>query len=1068
MTPDFSIAWLIFNIFLAGITLVWGIFRYRRGIWLRKPSLKFLAYLLWGIGGVALVSSAFPFSYLYTEHLWFFESVGYDDVFWKLRKIRWGIFAVFFLVALGFMNINAAIAKLLCPEPGQVARRTHERTVSFHRAFFFGSVILALLFAIPMMSLQNDFLRYLNQPKSVKTVLANPELENNQDVVTEQENNQDVVTEQENNQNPTAVSEDNQNVTTASRFFGKDVNFYLFSYPIHKAVSLWIEILLWVTGIVVGLLYNFYYRRDTRSKTYAKRNIVLHGSILWLMLLGAGIWRVYVNLWTRVYTPSPSTRFSEFHGLFYADSKLTGATQVYSIILIIIGVVVLLNLFWRKRLLWYAAIAVSVVSYLCLIHLYPLGVNFWKVRSVGQAYPVEANYLAKHIQNTREAFDLDTIKVEKFEKGLATLDTVLRNDDVRNNIQFWDRQIFYNILRNEEIKRHHNFHPYADVDRYHLKVRKESSESEGEGTVAAPGEAAQDASEDLMEPAEQYKQVLIAAREIDPDPGPKEWGELKLKFTHGYGVCVAPVNEVDGSSPVLWVKGVPISQKAGLNFPELEVKQPRIYYGEMTTDYVIVKTKNPEYNIEEEEENAKDETAKSEKIGYHYDGTGGVELGGWLRRFCFAARFTSVYILRNSSLDRNSRVMYWRRIGTRHNKRLVVDRLSHIAPFLDYDPDPYIVIDNGQLWWIVDFYVTSDRYPNAQFYKDDTAPMEYNELELYAEPRFKRFKKFNYIRNPGVAVVNAYTGKVNFYTENDNEVIIGIYRKVFPNLFKSIDEMPEGLKAHRRFPDYLTRIQAKMYGDYHITNAETFFDKKKQWKIPMEAYYSETLNQEMMPYYLMLKLPGEEKAEFVNMIPFTPPQKDNFMKGWLIARCDPPHYGQRIVYTLPDSLNVKGPKHVEDDISKDTELSEIFLQLRDNNEILRGNLHVIPIENGIYYVEPIYVKRKKTKAKNGNETTDVSDPIRHLPTLKTIVVKAADHELAADLSFVNALVEVFLGQSRATSSTESEKVPTLTERFDELMKSYKETGKALEEIAKALKIVEPANVQKTVKKKNKK
>ena len=252
--------------------------------------------------------------------------------------------------------------------------------------------------------------------------------------------------------------------------------------------------------------------------------------------------------------------------------------------------------------------------------------------------------------------------------------------------------------------------------------------------------------------------------------------------------------------------------------------------------------------------------------------------------------------------------------------------------------------------------------------------------------------------------------------------------------------MPEGLKAHRRFPDYLNRIQAKIYGSYHVTSARNFYDNNDQWKIPKEAYYTESPNQEMMPYYIMLKLPGEEKTEFVNMIPFTPPFKDNFMKGWLITRCDPPNYGERIVYSLPDDINVKGPKHVEDDIPKNPELAELFRNWKPNR-IIRGNLHVIPIEEGIFYVEPIYFQRISS---DKTENEDTTDPILNLPTLQTIVVKAADRELAADISFDVALRKVYMGK-QPTTTPEIEngvKEPTTLEHLDALAKAIEDLRKA--------------------------
>lgn len=1035
MTPDLAIAWLLFNVVLFSITLIWGIIRFRRGIWYRKLVLKVQAYFLWGIGGVALLSSIYPISVLYIDHLWFFEGVDYPEVFWGLRKVKWGIFFGFFLFALAFMNANAAIANRLCPEPREFARWTHQRTVSFHRTVFCISILFALLLSIPMMSLQNAFILFLDRPTD----------------------------------------------KVAPFHFGKDRNFYLFSFPIHQAVSLWVQVLLWTTCIVVGLLYNFYYRRDARSMGRVKRHIIIHGSFLWLMLLGTSIWRSYVNLWSKVYKPSLSESFADYHGLFYADSILAGATRLYCIILLIIGVVIIFNIFWRKRLFWYASLGFSVISFICLIHIYPIAVNFWKVGTAAEAFPVEKDYLTQHIQDTRKAFDLDTINEYKYEKGLTTLDTIEQNADVKKNIQFWDRRVFYNILKNVEIKVHHDFHPYADVDRYRLTTKPDSTslllDSQGEQSTPDPPPDDVNADTESAESLGEYRQVLIAAREVDPHPRPKEWGELKLKYTHGYGICMAPVNEVSGAgTPDLWVKGVPISQKEGMNYQELEIEQPRIYYGEMTSDYVIVNTEYPEYNLEEgelgEETNVNkqgEDGPEVTRMGYHYTGTGGVRLGGWFRRFCFAVRFTSIYVLRNSQVNESSRVMFWRRIGTRDHDSLVTDRLSHIAPFLDYDPDPYIVIADGQLWWMVDFYVTSNRFPNSQLYKDDTAPIEYNDLELYAEPRFKRFKSYNYIRNSGVAVVNAYNGQVNFYTEDNDEVITGIYQKAFPSLFKAIDEMPEELRVHRRFPDYLTRIQAKMYGNYHVEQARSFFDNNKQWKIPTEAYYSEKPNHEMMPYYAMLKLPGEEKVEFVNMIPFIPNKKVNFMKGWMIARCDPPHYGERLVYKLPEGDNVYGPQFLEVDISKDQQLSEIFFKLRQTNDIIMGNQHVVPIEDGIFYIKPIFVKPKEIEDENGTGGVDSTNSVRNFPSLISIVVKAEEYSLAADMSFDVALRNLFLRQTPIISSTENgeETASTLSEQMRVFLKTHQDQGKALEEIFNALEGVENGNgVAKGKKKKN--
>ncbi len=1078
MTPDISIAWLLLNVVVITITLIWGIYRYRRGIWYRKLSLKFQAYFLWGIGGIALLSSFSPYSYLYTEHLWYFENVGYSDVFWKIIKIRWGLFFGFFFAALVFMNINAVIAKLLCPEPREFSRWVHDQTVSFHRTFFCGSILIAIIFAVPMMSLHDEYILYTGQPKEEKVALANAEQQEVEIADAEQQDTEKTNADQETTETVPAELEDdeianleeldtektdtviNQQPKEKSRFFGKDVNFYLFSYPMHKAISLWIQILFIVTCGIVGLLYNFYYRRDARSMGFVKRNIVLHGSILWLLLLLVVIWRIYLNLWGKVYTTTISDGLTELNGLFYMDDQLAFATRIYSGILLIIGVVIVFNLFSRKRIIWYMSIVVWAVSYITLIHVYPFANHWWNVKTY--ELEKEREYLEAHIQSTRSAFDINTIREVIYEEEFATLDMVKVNPEVVQNIQLWDRQVLFHLLRADHLVRHHNFYRFTDVDRYRVGgyTTSESNlqtNTSYESMDNTDSNDAVDQKNDNIENAEQYRQVLIAAQEVEPDQA-VGWRLQKLSLTHGYGVYMSPANEIEDWNPVFWVKGIPVTEKKNKEpikqpymyyneeYPELKVIEPRIYYGEMTHDYVIVNTDEPEYDLEYKEinnETNRKDTSISEMAEkkYHYQGTGGVQLGGWFRRLCFSVRFHTFRILRNEAINSDSRIMFWRKIGTRRGKKMVTDRLSHIAPFLDFDPDPYIVINNGQLWWIVDFYITSKYFPNAQFYEDDTSPTSDSN---YLEPQFKRFKKFNYIRNPGVAVVNAYSGEVSFYAIKDNEVITEAYNKSFPNLFKKINEMPEGLENHLRFPDYLTRIQAKIYGVYHVEDAGNFFNRVDRWHIPSEIYYSDSPDQEMMPYYAMLKLPGETSLEFVNMVPFTPELKEFNMMAWLVSRCDSPNYGERIVYILSNPNGVDGPKQIEVDIT-----NELADKVWADKPIIRGNIQIFPIDKGIFYVEPVYQIPQKDST--DEKSTDV---IKKRPKLKEVFVAA--NRLASDISFIEDLKEIIVGQKTLdepdenTINSEDEQTPTIEEQIEMLLQSHAETGKALEEIAKLL------------------
>jgi uncharacterized membrane protein (UPF0182 family) len=707
-----------------------------------------------------------------------------------------------------------------------------------------------------------------------------------------------------------------------------------------------------------------------------KRHIIFHGSVLWLLLLLVGGWRSYVYLWHKVYTSPLTQELLSLHGLFYVDFHLEGATRVYCGVLMGIALAVVFNMFWRKRLLWYATLGIWVLSYGILIHAYPLALHLWDARI--NVLDKEEPYLQRHIVETRLAFELDTVITKEQGKGLATLDMITENEEIKKNIQIWDRRVLYEALREAQIQTHYDFHPYTDVDRYRV--------------------------------GDEYRQVLIAAREVSPEEDIAGWEPLKLQYTHGYGVCVSPVNEfIEDGFPNFWVGDTPIRS----DYNELNVERPQIYYGEITNDYVIVNTQR---NIDGVAGRSAARQTSETWERHTYTGGGGVPLGGWFRRLCFGLRFDFFRILRSGRLTSESRVMFRRKIGTRRGDRLIMDRVSHIAPFLNYDPDPYIVINNGELWWIIDFYVTSRHYPNAQVYVDDTARL--TQTELYEEPDFE---KFNYIRNSGVAIVNAYTGAVSFYAIKDDEAVMRAYRKAFPDLFKSVSEMPDGLQAHLRYPDYLTRIQAKMYGAYH-RRAEDFYHRRDRWLIPKEAYYSSEADQEMMPYYAMLKLPGEEKVEFVNMIPFAPRDREKQLKAWMVARCDPPHYGERIVYVLPENAGVAGPTQIEDDINKKTGDQQRGWQAA--NDVIRGNLLIIPIEDALFYLEAIYLQAKKSEGEDGND----DKPRR--PKLEMVILKAGSNELAAveAQTFDEALNTLLLGlPTNGETPANGEQPSTLTE-----------------------------------------
>jgi len=413
-----------------------------------------------------------------------------------------------------------------------------------------------------------------------------------------------------------------------------------------------------------------------------------------------------------------------------------------------------------------------------------------------------------------------------------------------------------------------------------------------------------------------YQQVMISARELDSNRLAQEaqtWVNERLTFTHGYGVVVSPVNKVESDGlPHLSIKDIP-----PVSLVDLNITRPEIYYGEKTEKYVIVNTDNREFDYPLGDEN----------VYTHYEGTGGVPISSLWRRLMFAIQFGDVNILLTGSINQDSRIMLHRN---------VIERTREIAPFLVYDNDPYIVIaDDGKLFWIQDAYTISKDFPYSK---------PYSQL-------------FNYIRNSVKVVVDAYNGDVDFYIVDPEDPIIQVYDKIFPDLFKTIDKMPEVLHSHIRYPEDLFRVQAKMYSDYHMQNPDVFYNKEDYWNIPKELYRGEEISME--PYYIIAKLPDFEEEEFILITPYTPSNKNN-MIAWLAARNDDEKYGELVVYKFPKDKLIYGPMQVEALIDQDSEISQqITLWSQSGSAVIRGNLLVIPIEDSVFYVEPLYLRAEQ-------------------------------------------------------------------------------------------------------------
>lgn len=409
----------------------------------------------------------------------------------------------------------------------------------------------------------------------------------------------------------------------------------------------------------------------------------------------------------------------------------------------------------------------------------------------------------------------------------------------------------------------------------------------------------------------EYTQTFLSAREIDESAVTDQWMNSHLIYTHGYGITLSRVDKVtDSGQPDMMIDSIPPVS----DVEEITIDRPEIYFGESTNNYVVVNTDEPEFDYPSGDNNVYTE----------YEGTAGINMT-LLNRILFAIREGNINLLVSTNIDSDSKILI---------NRNIMDRVQTIAPFLTYDEDPYIVTVDGKLYWIIDAYTTSSYYP-------------------YSEP-FAENTSVNYIRNSIKVIIDAYNGDTDFYIVEDDDPIAQTYQKIYPALFKDLDEMPESLQAHLRYPNTLFSIQAQTYAKYHMTDVNVFYQNEDRWDIAKEIYGTEETT--MVPTYYITKIPGEEEAEFITNIPYTPSGKDN-MTALLIARNDGEHYGELLLFQMPKDRTIYGPRQIEARINQHTEIAQDFtLWSSAGSTYTRGNIFVIPIENSLIYVEPIYLE----------------------------------------------------------------------------------------------------------------
>lgn len=458
-------------------------------------------------------------------------------------------------------------------------------------------------------------------------------------------------------------------------------------------------------------------------------------------------------------------------------------------------------------------------------------------------------------------------------------------------------------------------------------------------------------------------QTYLAAREINESKISSTWINRHLKYTHGYGAAVSRVDAVTASGqPDIIVKNIPPESEA----KDIDITRPEIYFGELTNDYVIVNTDEQEFDYPNGNENSYST----------YKGKAGIKLN-LLNRILFSVREGSMKLLVSSNVNSDSRIII---------NRNIKDRVEKLMPYLSYEKDPYMTVVNGKLYWIVDAYTTSSYYP-------------------YSEPYSGEVGSTNYIRNSVKVVVDAYNGDTTFYVVDQDDPVARTYQKIYPTLFKDVKEMPEGIRKHIRYPNSLLKIQAGVYTKYHMDQVKVFYQDEDLWDIAHQIYGTE--EKEMDPSYFIFELPDEKKAEFINMIPFTPKSKQN-MTAIMMARNDGNRYGQLLVYKFPKNKTVYGPMQIEAQIDQNTEISKEFsLWNSSGSKYRRGDLFVIPINNSIMYVEPVYLEASN----------------QAIPEMKRVIVAYGD-KIAYESTLEDALADLFGedengGQSQSASASSS-------------------------------------------------
>ena len=723
--------------------------------------------------------------------------------------------------------------------------------------------------------------------------------------------------------------------------FGRPLPFYLFTLPAWQLISGWLMTL----SVIVGAMAAFFVmitggtrmlggRRDSSAPAW--RGLSIAFAFVMFMLAS----RVYLGRFEQLFEDH-----TIFAGVTYTEAHVTlTGMLVVSIALAVGGLLALVNAVSAPRVRWLVlAVAPAAACYIVT------GIAGWYVTSFivkPNELVREAPFISHNIEMTRKAFGLDQIEQHAFpaDIGVEAVDAA-HNQDTLQNIRLWDWRALQDTLRQiQEIRTYYDF-PDIDIDRYTVN-----------GST---------------------RQMMLAARELNVEKLPessRNWINEKLIYTHGYGVTMNPVNGFTPEGlPTLVLANMPVQS----TIPSIAVTRPEIYFGELTSTDVYVKTRQKEFNYPQGETNSLTS----------YEGNGGIQLGGFFRRLIIALdRGDLAKLPFSDDVNAESRLLM---------RRDIRDRVTTLAPFLTFDEDPYIIVgDDGRLVWMMDGFTTSESFPYARHF------------------RLGR-DRVNYMRNSIKAIVDAYDGTTTFYVFDNQDPMIAAYRGIFPSLFKDGSAMPAPMRSHVRYPELLLQMQAAVFGLYHMTDPGVFYNREDLWSVAAEGGTRADRGQPaqvMEPNFVLMTLPGEKTSEFVGILPFTPANRNNLI-GWIAGRSDGANYGKVVVYDFPKTKLVDGPLQVEARIDQNAQLSgQLSLWNQQGSHVRRGGLLVIPVGRALLYAEPVYLQAERSP----------------MPELRLVVLALQDR-LVYGPTFEVAMAALFgNGQSTLATAPGAPAPPTST------------------------------------------